>query len=467
MKNIGIAQKIIKVVRSIYGQATARVRSAQGLTKEIKIKKGVLQGETLSPNLFCVYLNDFIEVIKLVMWSPIQIAGRKIVALMYADDLVLLAANPYELKRQLKGLEEYAKSNKMKVNIDKTKILIFRRAGRLRKCDTFFYLGQRVEIVNKYTYLGVPFSSSGTFQKAHVHFKTKGLAAVGATLAIIGRFRLFKFESYKRIFKSLVTSTATYGCTVWGGQSGNEIEKVQMSFYKKLLGLPKTTPNYFVRLELGLEHTQVLIIRRQLKFLVRILTNPRLVLARDCLFLINSSGSLDIQYNWVQQLRVALDLVSQGWILDGLDPAIIARNSVDTLEKLGNFYRAQDSTRAEKSSLIPCYHKTSEIGEPEKYLLLHMNKVFTRCAVSLRLNPKFLKVGDNFISIHEEPFPQCKFCPEQIVPLVHILSCKSKSDNTCLQNVGDDYACVSSDLDTSAYKAIYLKCKNWISDYVN
>ena len=109
MENIGIAQKLlITVVRSIYEQATARVRSAQGLTKEIKIKKGVLQGVTLSPNLFCLYFNDFIEVIKLVMWNPIQIAGRKNVGLMYADDLVLLAANPYELERQLKGLEEYA-----------------------------------------------------------------------------------------------------------------------------------------------------------------------------------------------------------------------------------------------------------------------------------------------------------------------------------------------------------------------
>jgi len=112
MHRIGIPRNIIRVVQSIYSQAGAQIRTSEGLTKKFKISKGVLQGETLSLVLFSIYINDIIEYLKTYVWMPIKLGARTIIALLYADDMVLLAPNPLELQRQLLGLEEYAKEKK-------------------------------------------------------------------------------------------------------------------------------------------------------------------------------------------------------------------------------------------------------------------------------------------------------------------------------------------------------------------
>ena len=465
LAKLNVPKKMITVIRSIYEQATVKVRAMEGLTEEIKITKGVLQGETLSPNLFSLYLNDFVESISQHLWNPIKMLAKTVVALLYADDIVLLAANPCELKRALIGLEEYAQENKLSVNVPKTKIMIFRRGGRLRKVDTFSYMGEKVDIVNSFTYLGVPFASNGKFKKAHVHFKNKGLAAVGATLNLLNRFRFFKFRSWERIFNSLVSSTAMYCCSVWGGTMGNEVEKVQMAFFKRLLRLPIRTPNYLVRLELGLEHTKVKGLQRQLGLLVRILSNSTLKLAKNCLMHLNRHGSTDVEYNWIAQLKGELDLINMGWVLNGLNIEIIRSNINVVTEKMRKYYQEEDLKRIKKSSYITHYAKKSEPGDPEPYLLLHMNKVFTQCVASLRMNPFSLNVANLKLDLEKLDTKQCKFCPEDIT-IPHLLICKSKSDEIGLQSVGDPYNMISSDLDTHAYKSIYIKCKNWLFNFL-
>jgi hypothetical protein len=55
-------------------------------------------------------------------------------------------------------LEDYCDRWKLTVNCDKTKVMIFKKSGRLRQNISFKYKGQNLEIVNKFTYLGIVFS---------------------------------------------------------------------------------------------------------------------------------------------------------------------------------------------------------------------------------------------------------------------------------------------------------------------
>jgi len=50
---------------------------------------------------------------------------------MYADDIVMFSKSPTEMQKNLDILEEYCKRWKFKVNKDKTKIVIFRKGGRI------------------------------------------------------------------------------------------------------------------------------------------------------------------------------------------------------------------------------------------------------------------------------------------------------------------------------------------------
>jgi len=243
MKNIGVSRKFIKLIQSIYNNATAKIKTPTGLTEKIQIKSGVLQGESLSPSLFNIYLNDLPAELEKTQCVGICLGNRKIHCLLFADDVVILATNPTNLQLKLNSLSKYVTSNGMRVNIDKTKVIIFRRGGRLRKRDKFVLNDRPVEVVSEYKYLGVIFQTTGRFARAVSEFKLKGLAATGKTLSILNKFSHISLSSSYKLFVSLVTSTVLYASAVWGYGNEYEVEKVQTCFFKRLYNLPNTTPS--------------------------------------------------------------------------------------------------------------------------------------------------------------------------------------------------------------------------------
>ena len=58
--------------------------------------------------------------------------------LMYADDTVIMAENEHDMQSNLNLLNDYCNCNKLKVNISKTKIMVFARSKtRLNNIPTF------------------------------------------------------------------------------------------------------------------------------------------------------------------------------------------------------------------------------------------------------------------------------------------------------------------------------------------
>ena len=59
--------------------------------------------------------------------------------MLYADDIVIFAEDQAGLQEGLDVLFIYCKKWKLKVNVDKTKIMLFRRGGPLRRNVLFVY----------------------------------------------------------------------------------------------------------------------------------------------------------------------------------------------------------------------------------------------------------------------------------------------------------------------------------------
>jgi hypothetical protein len=74
--------------------------------------------------------------------------------------MVVLSNTRQGLQMKIRKLEQYFDMNKLIVHLDKTKVIVFRKGGKLPNNTTFKYKGQDIEVVNEYIYLGVPFSSS-------------------------------------------------------------------------------------------------------------------------------------------------------------------------------------------------------------------------------------------------------------------------------------------------------------------
>ena len=47
----------------------------------------------------------------------------------------------------------------------KKKVMVFRKGGRLRDNISFYYDGAKLEIVNNFVYLGVTFTTGGSFHE--------------------------------------------------------------------------------------------------------------------------------------------------------------------------------------------------------------------------------------------------------------------------------------------------------------
>ena len=93
--------------------------------------------------------------------------------LLYADDTVLMAETPEDLQKQLNIFHDYCLAWKLKVNIDKTKIVCFTN-GRLLQNLQFTYSNIEIEIVKEFNYLGLLLTKRETLKEQLKHLLIKG-----------------------------------------------------------------------------------------------------------------------------------------------------------------------------------------------------------------------------------------------------------------------------------------------------
>ena len=110
MKERGIPDHLICLLRNLYAGQEATVRTGHGTTDWFKIGKGVRQGCILSPCLFNFYAEYIMRNAGLEeTQAGIKISGRNINNLRYADDTTLTAESEEELKTLLMRVKEESK----------------------------------------------------------------------------------------------------------------------------------------------------------------------------------------------------------------------------------------------------------------------------------------------------------------------------------------------------------------------
>ena len=122
---MGIPDHLTCLLRNLYAGQEATVRTEHGTADWLQIEKGVRRGCILSPCLFNFYA-------EYIMWNTgldeaqaeIKITGRNINNLRYADDTTLKAESKEEPKKLLKKVKEESEKTGLKLNIQKTKIMI-------------------------------------------------------------------------------------------------------------------------------------------------------------------------------------------------------------------------------------------------------------------------------------------------------------------------------------------------------
>ena len=122
LKEMGIPEPLTCLLRNLYADQEATVRTGHGTTDWFQMGKGVCQGCMLAPCLFNLHAEYIMRNAGLEeAQGGIKIAGRNINNLRYADDTTLMAEE--ELKSLLVEVKEESEKVGLKLNIQKTKIM--------------------------------------------------------------------------------------------------------------------------------------------------------------------------------------------------------------------------------------------------------------------------------------------------------------------------------------------------------
>ena len=106
-------------------KSVCRSRTRHGTTGWFQIGKGVPQGCILSPCLFNLHAEYIVWNARLdEAQAGIKIAGRNINKLRYTDDTTLMGESEEELKSLLMKVKEESEKVGLKLNIQKTKIMV-------------------------------------------------------------------------------------------------------------------------------------------------------------------------------------------------------------------------------------------------------------------------------------------------------------------------------------------------------
>ena len=86
------------------------------------------------------------------------------------------------LQQKLNILEQQSKRLGVRVNLEKTKIIVFRKGGFLSKYEKWFYDRHPIEVVNRYVYLGFEFTTKMSKKSSLTSFIIKAKHALNALL---------------------------------------------------------------------------------------------------------------------------------------------------------------------------------------------------------------------------------------------------------------------------------------------
>ena len=124
LKEMGIPDRLICLLRNLYAGQDATVRTGHGTTDWFQIGKGVCQGCIFSSCLFNLYAEYIMRNAGLEeAQAGIKSSRRNINNHKYADDTTLMAESKEELKSLLLKVKEESEKVGLKLNIQKTKIM--------------------------------------------------------------------------------------------------------------------------------------------------------------------------------------------------------------------------------------------------------------------------------------------------------------------------------------------------------
>lgn len=241
LKEIGIENHELNLLKEFIIDRKQIVQIDKNFSNEQTVKSGVPQGAKLASHLFIIYING---ILKLILDCFAQ---------FYADDGVLaFEADSFEeliekMKNTMTIIHNWCEQHNLKLNISKTKMMIFENHVNIPKIDIFKGIKFKNEVIERVTnikYLGLNIDSKFKWDTHVNEIKSKILPI---SFAIYRARKYIPRQQLWMIYHSHFYSHVTYLSPIWSGCAAfriNEIQRIQNKTIKSIEGKDRLTPSH-------------------------------------------------------------------------------------------------------------------------------------------------------------------------------------------------------------------------------
>ena len=258
---LGVHGRILAAIKALYATASVAVNVGGRLGPVLPSKTGVRQGCPLSPTLFGLLadgLHYFLR--RTVPEHGIELdCGTQLLDLCYADDVLLVSAQPHGLQAEIDAAVAWCTAVGMQVSVAKTVCLELVKGEA--PVAAFRCAEQELEFVAETRYLGLHFGVGAGLLPTCAKLLPK---FQGAWARLRRQYLRLDLEQsvwlLMRLYQARVVPVASFGSELWGvypatGELANtrkRLASVQLDQVRQLAGLRATTPTLIVYAELGL-----------------------------------------------------------------------------------------------------------------------------------------------------------------------------------------------------------------------
>ncbi|EYC42415.1 hypothetical protein Y032_0532g3044 [Ancylostoma ceylanicum] len=233
--NQGVPTQYIRIFRELYSNFTTRISPFyDDIT--IDVRRGVRQGDTVSPKLFTATLED---VMRRLEWDNmgVRVDGRLLHHLRFADDIVLITPSISQAERMLADFDDACGKIGLQLNLTKT---MFMRNGWVPDAP-FSLNGTTISECSSYVYLGREVNMMNDLAPELGRRKRAAWGAYKSIEDVVKKTKNTRLRAH--LFNTTVLPALTYASETWGlrKQDENAVSVIKRSIKSVMLGMTRLT----------------------------------------------------------------------------------------------------------------------------------------------------------------------------------------------------------------------------------
>lgn len=338
----GVGKQFYNIVKEQYEKTESSIKYDNLSSEYFSISRGVKQGDSLSPTLFNIFIDDIVKELENNESDPVTLVSSKFNSLLFADDLMMISESKDGLQKNLNVLSDFCDNWQLGVNVKKTKTMIIKQNCTKDVSSFVTYKGIPISGTIEYKFLGILLKNNGNFSCSTLELTKRAKKVLFAMKSYTSSLCNLPVTVANNLFDSMVKPIALYNSEVTfldtyvtyyrakkrAEISGKQLdkfhfidktpmEKLHLQYCKYLLGVRKSSSNLAVRADLGRLPLELYIKFYSILYFIRLHSEEINPLLKESFLLTKNLNDTGV-YSWytyikdiLEELNIDLDTIKE------------------------------------------------------------------------------------------------------------------------------------------------------------